>query len=282
MHRASSLIPGALLALVIVGCGAERAVSHSAVRHASTAVPSSTSPLWVADQYYVASSFPDEKAHVTGEFAQRFATEPTLGSLLSPAATVSLRPIREQGDSAIVAATVTNPAHRRVAEWYSYLVRDGGAWKMYAVRTVEFTPSFYARVDSLAQQGQRSSMIVAAGGDSALRAFVATHVGSLDSLVAMYRAAPTAPAMLDVRDSVAHDSAVAQQAVRRLLSASHVSTVFYNPANSACTFVRIDGEGPRQVGAIRADPGCHIPPMSPAGLVYTEHVQGDWYVYRAL
>ena len=61
-----------------------------------------------------------------------------------------------------------------------------------------------------------------------------------------------------------------------------MSTVFRNPANPGCTFVRIGGEGRRQVGAFRADSGCRIPPMSPAGLVYTEHVHGGWYAYRAL
>lgn len=281
MSRASSLVSCTLLALV-AGCGAESAASHPAVRHARTPTPPESSPLWVADQYYVAPNFPAERAHIMGEFAQHFGSKPTLGSLLAPSASVTLRPVVEHADSAMVAATIADPAHRRTAEWYTYLVRDGGAWKIYAVRTVEFTPAFYARVDSAATRDQRSSMMIAAGSDSALRAFVVSHIGRLDSLVTAYRAAPDAPAMVDARDTVASGRADAQSAVRRLLAASDVSTVFYNPANPACTFVRIAGEGRRQVGAIRADQGCRVPPMSPAGLVYTEHVQGDWYVYRAL
>lgn len=272
MHRALSLACCTLL-VTVAGCGAKRAVPHPAIRHAATAIPASTSPLWVADQYFVASEFPDERAHITGEFARRFGTEPSLGSLLAPGATVALRPLAEHGDSAIVAATVTNPVSRRVAEWYTYLVRDAGTWKMYAIRTVQFSPRFYARLDSLAggahiadaPPGQRASMTLAAASDSALRAFVMAHEGLLDSLVAAYHAAPGAPAMLDVSDSTAV-----------------VTTIFRNPANSGCTFVRINGEGRRQVGALRADSGCRIPPMSPAGLVYTEHVQGGWYAYRAL
>lgn len=280
MHRLLTLSTCALLTLVVAGCGATHADAHHAARHAATAPPPTASAAWVADQYFVATAFPDESAHVTGEFARRFANQPTLGSLLSPNARVALRPLFEQGDSAVVAATVTDPAHRRVSEWYSYLVRERGTWKMYSLRTVEFTPGFHARADSLATRREDSSMAVAAGSDSALRAFVASHAARLDSLVAAYRATPNARPMLDVRDSVAPGDAYA--AVHRLLSASDVTTVFYNPANPACTFVRIAGEGRRQVGAIRAGSGCRIPPMNPAGLVYTEHVQGDWYVYRAL
>lgn len=268
---------------------------HPAIRHARTAVPPSSSPLWVADQYYVASSFPDEQTHITGEFARRFGSQPSLGSLLAPDATVALRSVRERADSVTIAATVTSPDRRRVAEWYTYLVSDSGTWKMYAVRTVHFSPRYYSALDSLAREwrapdaprGAEASMALAAGSDSMVRAFVATHAGRLDSLVDAYRAVPDAPAMIDVGDSAAmvrrRRAAVAAPAtVHRLLIANDVSTVFHNPANPGCTFVRINGEGRRQVGAFRADSGCRVPPMDPAGLIYTEHVQGRWYVYRAI
>lgn len=287
MLRASSLIRCTLLALVVTGCGAKRAVSHPATRHARTAEPPSTSPLWVADRYYVASSFPEERAHATGEFAQRFATQPTLGSLLAPSATVALRSVLEHGDSAIVAATVTEPDRNRTAEWYSYLVRDGGTWKMYAIRTVHFEPEYYALLDSLATgkrasayQGQRESMVLATASDSVLRAFVTSHSAQLDSLADAYRAAPHAPATIAVSDP----ATVADQgaSVHRLLGATNASAIFRDAANPGCTFVRINGEGSRQVGAFRADAGCRVPAMSAARLIYVEHVRGDWYLYRAL
>lgn len=281
MHRASSLLRCTLLALAVTACGAKRSESHPAIRHARTAVPPTSSPLWVADQYYVATSFPDESAHATGEFARRFATQPSLGSLLAPTASVALRPVLERGDSAIVAATVTEPDRKRIAEWYTYLVRDGGTWKIYAVRTVRFDVSYYALLDSLTGgtrapevPGQDASMRLATSSDSAVHAFVAAHASALDSLVAAYRAVPHAPAIVSVRDSVAP--------VRRLLAASSASAVFQNAPNPACTFVRINGDSRREVGAFRADSGCRIPSMSPAGIIYTEHVQGDWYLYRAL
>lgn len=295
MFRAPSLIRCTLLAAIAAGCGAKRAVPHPTTRHASAAEPPSTSPLWVADRYYVASSFADEGAHVTGEFAQRFATRPTLGSLLAPGATVALRPVFEHGDSAIVAATVSEPDRNRVAEWYSYLVRDGGAWKMYAIRTVHFGPDYYALLDSLtsgkrvsAFPGQAASMALAAGSDSILRAFVTSHAVRLDSLADAYRAAPGAPVAIDVSDSVAvrNRRGIAatdpDASVHRLLGAAGVSAVFRDPANPGCTFVRINGEGPRQVGAFRADSGCRVPAMSPAGFIYVEHVRDGWYFYRAL
>lgn len=281
MYRASSLIHCTLLALVVTGCGAKRSASHPATRHARTAVPPSSSPLWVADQYYVASSFPDEGAHATGEFAQRFAVHPSLGSLLAPTASVTLRPVLERGDSAIVAATVTEPDRKRVAEWYTYLVRDAGAWKIYAVRTVRFDAAYYALLDSLMRgtrapdmPGQDASMRLATESDSAMHAFVAAHASQLDSLVAAYRAVPGAPAIVSVHDSVT--------AVHRLLTAASASAVFRNASNPACTFVRINGDARREVGAFRADSGCRIPSMSPAGIIYTERVQGGWYIYRAL
>ena len=281
MYRASSLVRCTLLALTVTACGAKRPESHPAIRHARTAVPPTSSPLWVADQYYVASSFADESAHATGEFAQRFATRPSLGSLLAPTASVSLRPVFEHGDSAIVAATVTEPNRKRVAEWYTYLVRDAGTWKIYAVRTVRFDAGYYALLDSLTRgarapdvPGQDASMQLATASDSAVHAFVATHTPRLDSLVAAYRATPRAPAIVSVRDSLA--------AVRRLLAASNASAVFRNASNPACTFVRINGDARREVGAFRADSGCRVPAMSPGGIIYTEHVKGDWYLYRAL
>lgn len=292
MHRVLSLSSRTLLGFAIsgfgiFGCGATHADAHKPPsRHASSTPPRASSALWVADQYFVSAAFPDEPAHVTGEFAQRFADRPTLGSLLAPRVQVAIRPLVERDDSAIVAATVTDPARHRVSEWYSYLARERGTWKMYALRTVEFSSAYRAMLDSLPTGrqmvnpagAQRASVILATGSDSALRAFVASHEAPLDSLVVAYRSTPNAPAMIDIGDA----ESAPTSGVRRLFAATSASTVFRNPANPECTFIRMGGEGRRQVGAFRADVGCRIPPMNPAGLVYTEHVTGPWYVYRAL
>lgn len=281
MRRPSLLIRCASLAFAVAGCGAQRAVPHPSTRHARTAAPPSTSPLWVADQYYIESSFPDVRAHATGEFAQRFASQPTLGSLLAPSATVALRTVVERGDSAIIAATVSEPDRKRVTEWYSYLVRGAGAWKMYAIRTVRFDPSYYALLDSLTRgartpdaPSQVASMTLATESDSALREFVASHTMQLDSLVGAYRTLPGVPATIGVHD--------AAQPLHRFLVASNASSVARDPAHPGCTFVRINGDERRQVGAFRADAGCRAPSMSPADFIYIEHVQGGWYLYRAL
>jgi len=286
-----------IVALGVAACSSSPGSTATPVRHmgGSGGTLAKDSPGWVTDQFYGWTAFPSESAHVTGEFARRFDKMGTLGALLKPTAKVSLPRALAESDTRAVYATTISEA-KRTAEWYTYLVREQGTWKIEAVRTLEFKPLYYALLDSLrrgwhfpdAPPTLRQTMELTIAPDSAIRKYFVLHQEKFQAMADAFRAQPTLQGV-DLADVASvrarHGKPVPndrEAPVRALLSQTAATTVFRDVKFPGCVFVRIGGMGGAHAGYMYAPAGCTVPPMNPHSFIYIQKIRGAWYAYKAL
>lgn len=296
MSRLPARRPGATIALVcaLAACRGERAALFgTAHRPPGIQAPPRGTAAWVVDQYYAAPDFPDERAHIAGDFARDSGDRAPVGAGLPRDAIVTSRPLRQTPDSAVFSTTIRTGS--RVAERYTYLVRDRGTWKIIAVRAADFSPAFRAAAESIAAGrlipgapvAIDSGLVLGAGPDSALAAYRRRHAALLDSVAHAYLGAPM-PHVVDVLERATppdradpHIATARIRALRALLARAGVRAVFRDARHPACVFVRVTSEGGHEVGYLYAPDGCRPPTPDPGAFYYVERLAPHWYVYRA-
>jgi hypothetical protein len=252
--------------------------------------PAKGTAAWVVDQYYAESSFPHEERYTTGDFARRLADVKTLGQQLPPDATIEMRPITENGRNAVFGTTITR--HGRATEWYTFLVRDEGQWKIAAIRTLQFPGNYDVLVEPDRQNEPTDDTgddSLALASDRALKGYLSSHISAFDSLATIFwhRAQMT---VVDVHDPVRpeiRDGKVVtpnhNAQIHDLLTSLGAAAVFRDDRYPHCIFIRLgNGQATAQTGFFEAREGCAIPSMSPDNFIYIERAAGNWYLYRAL
>ncbi|HKP77298.1 MAG TPA: hypothetical protein VJT67_17330 [Longimicrobiaceae bacterium] len=248
-----------------------------------------TSAAWVVRQFYASHAFPGLAAHITGEYKENYATAATMGSRLPPGVAVTSRPLLADAQQAVFATALRDTA--KAEDWYTYLRREQGVWKIEAVRTLALPPLVYMLLDTL-QEGRKSGTLgeldarllenlrLTTQSDSALKAYLVAHQPALLAVAQHFAAIPGAEGISEegkVRGS-------APEAGRRQLAAElralHLNGVMRLPSAPHCIFIVIGGMLDNQVGYIYAPDGCAPPPLSPSEYIYVERVAPGWYIYK--
>jgi hypothetical protein len=271
----------ALLLALPCACEAQRAQAPAS--------PGPASPAWVVEQFYARRTFPELARHITGEYAANYADAATMGARLPPSVVVTSRPLLAEGDRAVFATALRDPAHAE--DWYTYLRRENGVWKIEAVRTLALPPFIYMLLDSLDAERARGplpdslvslaeTIRLSTRPDSALKMYLAEHESALLALASRFEAVRALTAI--TVDGTATGSAAAAE--RRELTAGlralRLTALSRRPQVPGCIFLTIDGVTDNEVGFIHAPPGCTPPPLSPHEYIYVERVAPGWYLYK--
>lgn len=248
-----------------------------------------TSAAWVVEMFYARPSFPGLAAHVTGEYAQNYADAATMGSRLPPEVAVTSRPLRLEADLAIFVTHLRDS--ERARDWYTFLRREGGAWKISEVRSFVPQPIYEALVQDWEERRSRrdlpdslvsvlETIRLTAASDSALAAYLLAHEPAFRALAERFAAARELTSLSMVSGSTGNVTPADTHALKEALHALHLSGVLRRQEEPGCLFLVIGGLGDNEVGYIHAPPGCTPPLISPGGYIYVEQVAPGWYLYR--
>ena len=277
--RSSLRLRAAAVLALLTGCsGAQRAAPPPA-----TAVGS---PEWVVEQFYARPQFPGKRAHITGEYAEHYADAPTMGEQLPPAVHVTSRVLARSDSSAVFATSLRDSS--RAADWYTYLARQEGTWRITAVRTLALPPFVYmlrdelralpTRPDSLERRLRNLELTMRS--DSALQAHFGSRRPAFDALATQFAQAGDAQLVRADGTVEPANAAAGVGAVASQLRALDLNAVRRDPGLKGCVLISIGGILDNGVGFLRADPGCQVPAMSPQEYIYLERVAPDWYLYK--
>ncbi|HJU64125.1 MAG TPA: hypothetical protein VJ596_00550 [Gemmatimonadaceae bacterium] len=245
------------------------------------------SAAWIVERFFARDGFPDRARHYTGEMLRHYRDSPTLGAGLAPNVRVAHRVLVRDERRAIFAATLGDTA--RASDWYLYLERERGDWKLAAVRSFAMPAEFHALLDSLNASGTlppllmrlRERMRLASRSDSALAHHLRTNWKAFDELASLMSEAHEV-------ELVGHDGLVEPTARRQsvsprftaLLNELRLSSAYRADDHAGCLFLGILAVADNEVGFLYAPPDCRVPAMNPELFIYVDRVLGRWYVYR--
>lgn len=266
-----------LLALAATASGARAQASDT------------TSAAWVVEMFYGRPAFPGLAAHVTGEFAEHYGGAPTMGSGLPPEVVVTSRPLRMESERAIFATHLRDASH--ALDYYTFLRREGGVWKISEVRTLALPPLHRALLEEL--EGMRSrrelpdsmvaqleNMRLTTASDSALKAHFFAHEPAFRALAERFAATRGLTALSTERAATGSATPAETRELRAALRALRLSGLERRPKAPGCVVLVIGGMLDNEVGYIFAPPGCTPPTVSPSAYIYVEQIAPGWYLYK--
>lgn len=256
--------------------------------------PAVGSPEWIIDRFFVQKEFPDLDRYATGEFAELYKASPTLGSIVPPSVTVTTRVLERDDSHAIFNVSMTD--NNVTKEWYAYLRKDAGGFKMEAIRTLTLGAKFFetlvaaenaalgGRLNDLgAQELNRSHLTIAS--DAELKHHFTAQKPLFDALATEFAALTSINVVnFDGRTSPAgaippeRTVALAQQ-LRALTLGAAIRK--YRDCDD-CIALVIGGDGESQVGYLRVAPGAQVPRMSPQSFIYVESIAPGWYLFKTV
>jgi hypothetical protein len=242
----------------------------------------------IVRRFYADSSLSNRGGILTTRYAALLDTTPTPGEILPRGARVALREIQRDSAHAVY-ETETGP-EKRFADWYTYLVRDGGTWKIDNVRIYELPPVHYLILDSLETKKTlpdslawvRDRMRLAASSNAAIKAHFVAHKAAILKLASDFES-HTAVNALDESGQTFPANALQGSDTQSLTDAMHALVIgagLRNLSALQCVRYKIGGAEQATVGYMHFRASCPLPTMGTDDVIYMERIAPDWYVYR--
>ncbi|HMI58317.1 MAG TPA: hypothetical protein VK511_09725 [Gemmatimonadaceae bacterium] len=271
---------GALSCALVSVAGAQRkSAAPSAETRTITAI---------VHRFYGDSVVPDRASILTTRYAAMLDTTPTPGAIIPRGTRLVIREIKRDSASAVY-ETESGPENR-FADWYTYLVRDGGTWKIDNVRIYELPPPHYLILDSLAVKKNlpdtllwmRDRMKLAASSNAALKAYFAAHKLAILKLASDFESHTTVNALDESGQSFPANSLPANdmQSLTGAMHALDLGAALRNLSALQCVRYKIGGAEQATVGYMHFRSTCPMPTMGTDDIIYMERVAPDWYLYR--
>jgi hypothetical protein len=242
----------------------------------------------IVRRFYADSILADRNDIVTARFATLLDTTPTPGAMLPRGTRLAINEIQRDATHAVF-ETESGP-EKHFADWYTYLVRDSGKWKIDNVRIFELPPVHYLILDSLeAKQNLpdslavvRDQMRLAASSNAALKAHFAAHKAAILKFAADFESR-TAMNALDESGATFPANTLSESDRNTLTAAMHalkLGAALRKHDALQCVRYKIGGAEQTTVGYMHFGATCEKPTMGTEDVMYMERVAPDWYVYR--
>ena len=209
--------------------------------------------------------FPNKLDYYTGEMRQ-FGGRPTIGSGIPRDVVTTYRPLESDSTHAIY--TVNYRDSSQSQDWYCFLKRDDGSWKIEAVRCLALPGFAYTLLNSpegspaLPDSLRRvqNSLRLLVRSDNQLKQYLKDRLEQFTRLVNLSKS-----------DSIES---------RKLCDHLSVLGCKSSPEYKGCTLITVCGIVDNTVGYIYATDGAVLPRMSPSEYIYIEEVLPHWYVFK--
>jgi hypothetical protein len=277
-------------ARMICACAAILAASENAgAQGKSTASSSGTETIAsIVHRFYADSSLGDRSSVLTARFDKLLDTTPIPGALLPHGGRLVIREIARDSNRAVF-ETESGP-EKRFADWYTYLVRDSGKWKIDDVRVFELPPVHYLILDSLEVKKNlpdsiafvRDRMRLSASSNAVLKAHFAAHKAGFLKFASAFES-HAAISGLDESGAMNPASSLPDSETKALTAQMHaldIGAALRKHDARQCVRYKIGGVDQTTVGYMHFGAGCSKPVMGKEDVMYMERVAPDWYVYR--
>jgi len=242
----------------------------------------------IVHRFYGDSTISDRASILTARYAALLDTTPTPGAIMPRGTRLAIREIER--DSAHAVFETESGPESQFADWYTYLVRDGGNWKIDNVRIFELPPAHYIVLDSLAAKKSLSDTLVwmrdrlklTSSNNSVLKAHFAAHKAAILKLAHDFESHTTMNALDESGESIPANAVQGSDA-QALTSAMHaldLDAALRNLSALQCVRYKIGGAGQATVGYMHFGRTCPMPKMGADDVIYFERVAPDWYLYR--
>jgi len=242
----------------------------------------------VVHHFFADSVLPDRAGMLTPRFDKLMDTTPPPGAILPRGGRVVIREISRDSANAVF-ETETGPA-TRFADWYTYLVRDAGKWKIDNLRVFELPPAHYLILDSLEVKKNlpdsiafvRDRMRLSASSNAALKAHFAAHKAAILKLASMFES-HAAITGFDESGATIPANALPESDGKALSAAMHaldIGAALRKLDAPQCVRYKIGGVDETTVGYMHFGASCTKPVVGREDVMYMERVAPDWYVYR--
>lgn len=272
------------IAIVAMACASEAgAQGKSATPSAETQSISA-----IVRHFFADSVLPDRGSMLTPRFDKLMDTTPPPGAILPRGGRVVIREISRDSANAVF-ETETGPA-TRFADWYTYLVREAGRWKIDNLRVFELPPAHYLILDSLEVKKNlpdsiafvRDRMRLSASSNAALKAHFAAHKAAILKLASMFES-HAAITGFDESGATIPANALPERDGKALSAAMHaldIGAALRKLDAPQCVRYKIGGVDETTVGYMHFGASCTKPVVGREDVMYMERVAPDWYVYR--
>jgi hypothetical protein len=242
----------------------------------------------IVHHFFADSVLPDRSSMLTPRFDKLMDTTPPPGAILPRGARLVIREISRDSANAVF-ETETGPA-TRFADWYTYLVRDAGKWKIDNLRVFELPPVHYLILDSLEVKKNlpdsiafvRDRMRLSASSNAALKAHFAAHKAAILKLASMFES-HAAITGFDESGATIPANALPEANGKALSAAMHaldIGAALRRLDAPQCVRYKIGGVDETTVGYMHFGASCTKPVVGREDVMYMERVAPDWYVYR--
>jgi hypothetical protein len=284
---------GVLLALAL-GCLGVGATGASAQHKATTAPTTSagtsqTQAMAVlVRRFYTDSIIANRGAIYTARFDKAMDTTPNPGALIPHGTRVVTRQIVRDSARAVF-ETETGPENH-FADWYTFLVRDAGTWKIDNVRLFELPPIHYIILDTLDVRKNlpdslvfvRDRMRLSASNNAALKANFAAHRMEIEKFAARFESHSEMSALDESGQTFPANALQGPEAdsLRASMHALKLGAALRRKDALQCVRYKIGGSEQTTVGYMHFGATCPAPTMGEDDVVYFERVAPGWYLYR--
>ena len=275
--------------MVLIACAAMASASVAGAQ-GNRATPSTDtqSIATVVHHFFTDSVLPDRSSMLTPRFDKLMDTTPPPGAILPRGARLVIREISHDSANAIV-ETETGP-ETRFADWYTYLVRDGGKWKIDNLRVFELPPVHYLILDSLEVKKNlpdsvafvRDRMRLSASSNAVLKSHFAAHKAAMLKLASMFESRTTITGF-DESGATIPANSLPESDRKALSAAMHalgIGAALRKLDAPQCVRYKIGGVDETTVGYMHFGASCPKPVVGREDVMYMERVAPDWYVYR--
>lgn len=220
-------------------------------------------PEEIVRAFFGPAGIADKKAIYVGEML-RFAEQPTLGETLPENVSITTRSLQSTSSSVVIGVTLHVAEHAQ--DWYAYLGKSDGSWKLEAVRTLALTGIPGLALAELERKRNRTAeeewalqnLRLSFRSDAELAEYLKSHARELGKIVEL----------------LAGDPEAALRAAREL----HIGSV--ERTDSGLVELVIGGTMDNSVGFLWVPRGGTAPAMSPDAYILVEHVVGPWYLFK--
>ncbi len=226
------------------------------------------SPEWLVDMFFKKTYFPDKELYFIGDMLQD-VNYPTIGEELDGRGNVSFRVIDLNDQNAVYSIDIKD--NKSKVNFYCYLQKVSGNWKIEAVRKFQFPDFIYSSADSLSRienlpdsvSSLLGSLELMTGTDENLKTFLSENINDFYNIVSAFKNNET-------------------EVLKFHMSKLNLDYIFIDDLYPRCIFI-LPGKFNRiEVGFIYSKNNSALPKITPGRYIYVEEVLLNWYVFRAM
>jgi len=223
------------------------------------------SSRWIVETFFSKQEFPESDRYYKREMG-KYAGRPPMGAYMPAGFRLTVVLLEESAEHAIYRATYSHTS--KPGDWYAYLDRSDGPWRLAAVRCLAlpaFLRDLFAQLRAKPnrteeEESELQRMELLFSSDSELRAFLKDRVSQFDALAKLITNGAA-------KDSYAH-----------LLKQVRISDGSVDSAGRVV--LTIGGILDNSVGFMFVPSSSSPPKMTPEEFILVESILGMWYLFK--